>query len=96
MVLRLIRDHSNALKIFTYRVDRKSFDSSNVLMNISTGEVCNGTVYVHIVNDIGEGLIRSMKGLSFFYFSFKKKGKVETMSKTSSVVIDNEIVGYMK
>ena len=44
----LRKDSSDALKTVTYHVDRKTpFDSSNMLMNISTGEVYNSTVHVH-------------------------------------------------
>ena len=54
-------------------MDRSPFDSSDELMNISTGEIWNGSVNVHRAKDIGESLIGSMmEGLSLFDFSFKK------------------------
>ena len=54
-------------------MDRSPFDSSDELMNISTGEIWNVSVNVHRAKDIGESLIGSMmEGLSVFDFSFKK------------------------
>ena len=74
-------------------MDRSPFDSSDELMNISTGEICNGSVNVHRAKDIGESLIGSMMaGLSVFDFSFKRRDTVETMPTISAIVIDNETI----
>ena len=92
MFPRLCRDHSDALNIVMYLMDRSPFDSSVELMNISTGELCNGSVNVHHAKDIGETLIGRMEGLSVFNFSFKRRDTLETMPTKSSVVIDNETI----
>ena len=92
MIPRLSRDHSEALNVVTYLMERSRFDSSDELMNISTGEICNGSVNVHLAKDIGETLIGRMEGLSVFDFSFKRRDTVETMPTKSSIVIDNETI----
>ena len=74
-------------------MDRSPFDSSDELMNISTGEIWNGSVNVHRAKDIGESIIGSMmEGLSVFDFSFKRRDTVETMPTISAIVIDNETI----
>ena len=92
MVPRLSRDHSDALKIVTYLSDRNPFNISNDLMNISTGEVCNEKVNVYQAKEIGETLIISLKDLSVFDYSFRKRDMAVTMPTKSSVTIDNENV----
>ena len=73
-------------------MNRSPFDSSDELMNISTGEICNGSVNVHRAKDIGETLIGHMEGLSIFNFSFKRRDTVETKPTKSSIVIGNETI----
>ena len=82
----LRRDHSDALKIVTYLVDRNPIDSSNVFMNKSTGEVLSGTINVQSAKDISEGLNSSMKELSVFEFSFNKRDMAETVSTNGQLL----------
>ena len=89
MVPRLSRDHSDAVKVIRYLTERNPFESSNDLMNISTGEVCNKAVNVYRAKEIGETLISSLKGISVFDYSFRKRDMAVTMPTKSSITIGN-------
>ena len=59
-------------------MDRNPFNGSNMLINISAGEVYNSTVNVHNTKDI-RCLISGMKGLLVFDLPFKKKVTTEAI-----------------
>ena len=67
------------MKIVSYLTDRNPFKSGNGLMNISIGEVYNKTVGVYQAKEISETLISSLKDLSVFDYSFKKKDTAVTL-----------------
>ena len=69
-------------KTITYHVHRNPFNGSNMLINISAGEVYNSTVNVHNTKDI-RCLISGMKGLSVFDLPFNKKVTTEAIPTKS-------------
>jgi len=81
------RDFKDVIEIMKYLHARNPFDNDLSLKSISSGVVADRNVNADTAKDVGEKILKSMKGEVVVKHTFKKKDQVVTLAQKAAVKI---------
>ncbi|KAH3863575.1 hypothetical protein DPMN_026565 [Dreissena polymorpha] len=84
---RIKRDASDLEKMHTVITTCSPYTVDPTRRNIFSGLVAGSDVNVHSFQDVGNKIIRDIKGKSAFAYKFKRKDRAKTLGNSSAVKI---------
>lgn len=87
------RDHKDTNILIAYLSERNPFSEDNSsLRSIATGLVAEGNVNCEKCNEVGEKLVKSLKGIKVVEHTFRKKDQVVTLASKTAIKLKNDEV----
>ena len=90
--VRLKWDEKDSKAVLQYLQDRNPFTDDTSLRNISTGVVAQASASAERAEEIGKSILFSMENKTAVEYTFRKKDRVASIEKNSTVTIDSESV----